>query len=108
MSAINLLVEAGERDLTGYATQQWVQDGYQPKRNYLTEHQDISGKLDADKLPEAINQALAEAKNSGEFNGLNGKTPVKGEDFWTDEDKAEMVNAMIAALPVYSGEVEGV
>jgi hypothetical protein len=44
----------------------------QPKGNYLTEHQDISGKLDADKLPEAINTALAQAKESGEFNGKDG------------------------------------
>lgn len=40
---------------------------------YLTEHQDISGKLDADKLPEAINTALAEAKASGEFDGKDGR-----------------------------------
>jgi hypothetical protein len=30
---------------------------------YLTEHQDISGKLDADKLPEAINTAWNQIKN---------------------------------------------
>lgn len=117
---------------------------------YLTEHQDISGKLDADKLPEAINTALAQAKDSGEFDGkdgadgekgdkgdkgdtgatgpqgpkgdtgatgpqgpkgdtgaagADGKTPAKGTDYFTDADKAEMVQAVIAALPVYSGEV---
>lgn len=27
----------GNVDLTGYATEQWVQEGYQPKGNYLTE-----------------------------------------------------------------------
>lgn len=37
--------------------------------------------------------------------GSDGKTPVKGEDYYTAADKAEMVNAVIAALPVYSGEV---
>jgi hypothetical protein len=36
---------------------------------YLTEHQDISGKLDASALPTAINTALEQAKESGEFNG---------------------------------------
>ena len=40
--------------------------------NYLTEHQDISGKLDANKLPDAINTALEQAKISGEFDGSNG------------------------------------
>lgn len=39
---------------------------------YLTEHQDISGKLDASKLPEAIDSALAQAKASGAFDGENG------------------------------------
>ncbi len=37
---------------------------------YLTKHQDISGKLDADKLPEALNDALTQAKESGEFDGI--------------------------------------
>ena len=41
---------------------------------YLTAHQDISGKLDADKLPEAVNDALAQAKASGEFDGADGKS----------------------------------
>ena len=87
-------------DLTGYATETWVVGqlaGYQPKGDYalkselptvptkvsefqndagyLTEHQDISGKLDADKLPEAVNDALAQAKNSGEFDGEDGISP---------------------------------
>jgi hypothetical protein len=38
----------------------------------LTQHQDISGKLDASKLPEAIDTALAQAKASGEFDGADG------------------------------------
>ena len=38
------------------------------------------------------------------FDGEPGKTPVKGTDYFTDADKAEMVNAVIAALPVYGGE----
>lgn len=37
--------------------------------------------------------------------GSDGKTPVKGTDYFTDADKAEMVSAVIAALPVYNGEV---
>lgn len=38
--------------------------------------------------------------------GEDGHTPVKGEDYFTDADKAEMVKAVIAALPVYGGETE--
>ena len=39
---------------------------------FLTEHQDISGKLDAEKLPEAIDTALTQAKESGVFDGKDG------------------------------------
>lgn len=49
---------------------------------FLTEHQDISGKLDKEKLPEAIDDALAQAKESGVFDGkdgANGKDGEKGE-----------------------------
>ena len=37
--------------------------------------------------------------------GETGYAPVKGTDYWTETDKAEMVADVIAALPVYSGEV---
>lgn len=132
----------GNVDLTGYATEDWVKKGYQPKgeyltrvpegyakmsdipkkpedigaqpagnyalrselptvptkvsafandAGYLTQHQDISGKLDADKLPEAVNEALAQAKESGKFDGKDGYSPVRGEDYWTTEDVQNMV-----------------
>ena len=55
-----------------------------------------------DGFQEAVNMALAQAKASGEF---DGKTPVKGKDYFTEADKSEMVSAVIAALPVYAGEV---
>lgn len=38
-------LETQKVDLTEYATQDWVED-----KGYLTEHQDISGKLDSDKF----------------------------------------------------------
>ena len=31
--------------------------------------------------------------------GTNGTTPVKGTDYWTTEDKAEIVQDVLAALP---------
>lgn len=36
-------------------------------------------------------------------NGKDGYTPVKGVDYWTVSDKAEMVNDVLAALPNASG-----
>lgn len=35
--------------------------------------------------------------------GADGHTPVKGTDYFTEEDKAEMVNAVLAALPAAEG-----
>lgn len=36
--------------------------------------------------------------------GADGYTPVKGTDYFTEADKAEMVNAVIAALPTAESE----
>ena len=38
-------------------------------------------------------------------NGENGITPVAGQDYWTEEDKASIVADVLASLPVYNGEV---
>lgn len=64
------------------------------------------GAISQDDLQQATAEALAQAKASGEFDGEPGYTPVKGEDYYTEADKAEMVEAVLAALPVYGGEVE--
>lgn len=49
---------------------------FENDKGYLTQHQDISGKLDETELPTAINTALAQAKASGEFDGADGFTPT--------------------------------
>ena len=35
--------------------------------------------------------------------GLKGDTPIKGTDYWTAADKAEIVNDTLAALPTWTG-----
>ena len=35
--------------------------------------------------------------------GKDGKTPVKGTDYWTAADKTEIVNDTLAALPTWAG-----
>ncbi len=35
--------------------------------------------------------------------GKNGRTPEKGVDYWTAQDKADIVNDVLAALPNASG-----
>ena len=42
-----------------------------------------SAKLDADKLDSAVEYALAQAKESGVFDGVDGRTPVNGVDYNT-------------------------
>ena len=37
--------------------------------------------------------------------GKDGYTPVKGTDYWTAADQAQMLADVIAALPVYGGEI---
>ena len=37
--------------------------------------------------------------------GDKGDTPVKGTDYWTASDKAEIVSEAVSALPKYGGEV---
>lgn len=37
--------------------------------------------------------------------GDKGDTPVKGKDYYTEADKAEMVQAVLAMIPIYDGEV---
>lgn len=61
-------VSGGNGDLTGYATEQFVRDGYQPKGNYLP----------SSELTAAINTALAQAKTSGAFDGADGKDGSDG------------------------------
>ena len=68
----------------------------------------IENKLDADKLPEAINTALARAKESGEFDGEDG---APGEDYvLTEEDKTEIAEEAAKLVDVallnLIGEVE--
>ena len=36
-------------------------------------------------------------------NGIDGKTPVKGTDYYTEVDKQEMVNLVLNALPSAEG-----
>ena len=40
-------------------------------------------------------------KTSG---GANGATPVRGTDYWTEEDKQEIINEVLAALPASEEE----
>jgi hypothetical protein len=42
-------IENAQVDLTGYATEQWVEN-----KGYLTEHQDVSGKVNTSDFEEQV------------------------------------------------------
>ena len=83
-----------------------------------------------DGVGTAVNEALAQAKASGEFDGADGITPTigdngnwylgetdtgkpsrgekgdtpqKGTDYWTAADQQSIVNDVLAALPTWEG-----
>ena len=56
--------------------------------------------LESSELPEAVNVALTQAKESGAF---DGKTPVKGEDYWTATDKQEIVDDVLEQIEIPEG-----
>ena len=56
-------------------------------------------------LGNVIGAPGADGKDGADgMDGADGKTPVKGEDYFTEADKSEMVSAVISALPKYNGE----
>ncbi len=60
---------------------------------------DLKGDKGADGAPGVDGKDGAPGKD-----GTNGHTPVKGTDYWTASDKAEIVAEVTAALPKYGGE----
>lgn len=64
----------------------------------------INNKLNSSELPTAINTALAQAKESGDFDGADGKTPIKGTDYWTEDDQETIIQRVLTelgAIPVF-------
>lgn len=90
----------------------------------------VTEMAEADDIPVAVNEALAQAKASGEFDGADGLTPTigengnwylgetdtgkpsrgdkgdtpqKGTDYWSSADQQSIVNDVLAALPTWEG-----
>jgi hypothetical protein len=65
---------------------------------------DVEGDyITQEDLQSAIDTALAQAKASGEFDGDDGKdghTPIKGTDYFTEVDKAEMVQDVLDSVDI--------
>lgn len=63
-------------------------DNYYKKEEVYTK-----GQIDQ-KIPDI----LAEAKESGDFDGEDGYSPIRGKDYWTDADKAEIKSYVDEAI----------
>ena len=48
--------------------------------------------------PEELAAALEQAKESGEFDGPKGDAPVRGVDYWTEEDREAIVTDTLTAV----------
>ena len=87
---------------------QSVMDGWHPILEKAHEH---DNKSVLDKLSAADGKlqyngsdvGLKGAAGTPGKNGTDGKTPVKGTDYWTSADKAEIVNDTRAAMPKWTG-----
>ena len=64
---------SGSADMTGYATEQWVRDGYQPKGEYLTEYQ----KLKTINGVSLVGEGDITISGSGEVETQAAYVPVK-------------------------------
>ena len=101
----------GSADAVLYAPQELTAEQQAQARNNI-------GALAESELDAAVDDALAQAKASGDFKGDTGDTGPEGPRgepgpegprgpayALTEADKAEIVAAVIDALPVYNGEV---
>ena len=68
---VEIAISGESADLTGYATEQWVQESYQPKGDYLTEHQSLDGYAKTEDIPEAYSLPVGGDELGGVKNGGN-------------------------------------
>ena len=70
---------------------------------YYTPAVDSDGNLtwtaSKDGMPEVAVANIKGPKGDTGPAGSDGATPVRGLDYWTEEDQAAMVNAVLDALP---------
>lgn len=66
-------------------------------------NEDVLDKLSVSDGKLQYNGSNVGLKGDKGEDGTNGKTPVKGTDYWTVADKAEIVNDTLAALPKWTG-----
>ena len=69
--------------------------------NYYNKDE-IDDKIDAIEGIEGIQGPQGEPGEQGPA-GADGYTPIRGTDYWTEEDKSEIVSDVLAAIPAAEG-----
>ena len=87
----------GYDDLTGYATEKWVED-----KGYLTEHQDISGKVDVSDFEES------ELVTAAALNKLNQRLVDKDSETQLLQAQVAELQNQTATLFGYYNELESI
>lgn len=59
--------------------------------------------ISQDDIGNAVADALAQAKQNGDFKGEVGPKPEKGVDYWTVQDQQDIINSVLSALPTWEG-----
>ena len=57
-----------------------------------------SDEIDEEQIKQIVDDELTRAKASGEFDGEDGYSPVRGTDYWTDDDIAEIKSYVDEAI----------
>ena len=85
-------------------------DGISYTNEHLVGTTNVKGALDA-LVPKSHTHAnkdtldkLSVSNGKLQYNGSDvGLKPIKGTDYWTESDKQEIVNDVLAALPTWTG-----
>lgn len=88
-------IEDIQVDMTGYATEQWVEN-----KGYLTEHQDISGKVDIADFEEAT------LVTSAALNHLNEQLSQKSQEIQTLQNQVIDLQNQVSTLMEHYNELE--
>lgn len=110
-----IITEGGEVDLTNYYKKTEADSRFQPVGNYLTSHQDISGKADTSDLKTvAFTGAYSDLISKPTINGksLLGNTWINAEDIYYNEGQyqpyyiadGDDINTILQVLDFHLGE----
>lgn len=85
------------------ALDELVKDAHTHSNKSILDKLDVvSGKLQYDGSNVGLKGNKGDTGDPG-VKGIDGKTPIKGTDYWTVADKQSIVNDVLAALPTWTG-----